>query len=87
MSSVKEHPFILSSKEHQVFWMKNDKRLVRKHSLFQFTKQLHKEDCVRLTSLMAHALNTNTLPHYCHKITNQKPHLIPQLPLHMRFSL
>ena len=63
------------------------KRIVRKHSLFQFTKQLHKEDHVRLTSLMAHALNTNTLPHYCNKITNQKPHLIPQLPLHMRFSL
>lgn len=44
------------------------KRIVRKHSLFQFTKQFIKEDYVRITSLMAHALNTNTLVHYCNKM-------------------
>ncbi len=58
------------------------KKLVRKHSLFQFTKQLIKEDCQRITSLMAHAINTITIKQYCRKILELKIFLIPFLPLY-----
>lgn len=50
-------------------------RLIRKHSLYNFTKALRLEKINSLTSLIGHALKTSTYTHYKSKIQTEKPHL------------
>lgn len=50
-------------------------RLIRKHSLYNFSKALKLERINSITSLIGHALKTSTYNHYKNKIKKEKPYL------------
>lgn len=61
-------------------WRKT--RFVRKHSLHTFAKALRSGNTKSLNSIMGNALRTATHRHFCRRIRDERPDLIPVLPLY-----
>lgn len=62
------------------------KRFVRKHSMFKFSRSLKKENLNSLNSLIAHSLKTSTFAHYVKRIKQEKPKLVPLLPVMRKYD-
>jgi retron-type reverse transcriptase len=54
-------------------------RLVRKHSLYRFSRSLARADTQSLNAIMGHALRTATITHFRRRITTERPSLAPHL--------
>lgn len=59
-------------------WRKT--RFVRRHSLHTFSRSLARGDVPSLTSIMGHARHTATHAHFCRRLQQERPDLLPALP-------
>lgn len=57
------------------------RRFVRKHSLFRFSRALRRGDAASLNSILGNARRTASFAHLCRRVRSERPDLIPSLTL------
>ena len=59
-------------------WRKT--RFVRRHSMHNFSRALRKGELPSIVSIMGNAKRSASYKHFCRRLTNERPDLVPQLP-------